>query len=226
MAYDTKACLVCGRERLVRRGSNKSGLCHSCSAKKSHPPKEMSQGYTRGEWIGRVKGAFYYWATCPQCGLQRWARVSKIGDIYSRICVRCANNSLKKKQLQGWGDKNTNWKGGRFINPAGYVEIKLAPGNPFYPMANKSGYILEHRLVMAQSLGRYLTAKEIVHHKGIRYSGLANKADNLRDNLELTATLGVHSSNHSKGYRDGFQSGYTDGLASVQAIIDENCIQG
>lgn len=66
--------------------------------------------------------------------------------------------------LQGEYRPGTHWNGGRRKSD-GYIDILVREDNPFYSMANKQGYIPEHRLVMAQHLGRPLLRTEIVHHR-------------------------------------------------------------
>ena len=51
--------------------------------------------------------------------------------------------------------------------------------NPKHPMARKTGYVLEHRLIMAEHLGRILQEDEHVHHKN------GNRLDNRIRNLEI-----------------------------------------
>lgn len=65
--------------------------------------------------------------------------------------------------------------GGKLIMQDGYVMIK----RPDHPFSNSHGYVFEHRLVMESHLGRYLTKKEIVHHKNQIID------DNRIENLQL-----------------------------------------
>jgi len=73
------------------------------------------------------------------------------------------------------GANSPNWRGGRVLNDQGYAQIRA----PRHPRATGSGYVLEHRLVMEASLGRYLLRGETVHHKN------GDKQDNRLTNLEL-----------------------------------------
>jgi hypothetical protein len=57
----------------------------------------------------------------------------------------------------------------------GYVLV----WEPDHPNAKKGGWILEHRLVMSQELGRPLMPHEEIHHKN------ADRADNRKENLEV-----------------------------------------
>lgn len=73
------------------------------------------------------------------------------------------------------------WKGGRMLTGDGYVAVKVARSGPYAVMANRHGYVLEHRLAMAISLGRPLESHETVHHiNGIRTD---NRIENLQHRM-------------------------------------------
>jgi hypothetical protein len=88
------------------------------------------------------------------------------------------------------GEAHSQWKGGRSIDGKGYYKLNINLIEPqFHCMCDKSGWVLEHRYIMAVYLGRPLTRKEIIHHKD------HNKSNNDVSNLELT-TRGDHMRSH------------------------------
>lgn len=80
----------------------------------------------------------------------------------------------KKRTHDQSGDKNPNWVGGK-SNREKYILILMTN----HPNTDNRGYVAEHRLVMEEHLGRYLTKDEIVHH--INH----NQQDNHIENLQL-----------------------------------------
>lgn len=77
----------------------------------------------------------------------------------------------------------------------GYIIVLVQEDHPFFSMATPSSsgssfYIQEHRLIMAQHLGRALRPTEIVHHEN------EDKTDNRIENLRLFEDWGEHSTYH------------------------------
>ena len=135
--------------------------------------------------IGR-KGTYrFIWQACEGCGKERWVIIYKHKPV-SVLCHPCAMNTPEYKAEQSErsrGNKSPTWRGGCKKTKQGYIHIWLSRDDFFYPMANSRGYVPEHRLIVAQALGRCLQKWEIVHHK----NGV--KADNrYPDNLFLTMT--------------------------------------
>lgn len=145
---------------------------------------EIKVGHFPSRPHGRV-----VWVACPVCERQRWveARVTGKAKIENQRCRSCRTKRLWQTGI--WdrnlvGTRNHNWKGGRQVDRQGYIRVLIYPDDPWYSMGIKRGdvqtrWILEHRLVMAQSLNRPLLKTEHVHHKN------GDKADNRIENLEL-----------------------------------------
>lgn len=120
----------------------------------------------------------FVWVACLQCGKERWVQLLK-GKPRNPHCRKCFADERR----------NSWWKGGSsHKNKAGYVLKRLAPNDPFYGMVfeERHPYVMEHRYVMAQQLGRCLMQDEKVHH----INGI--KDDNRPGNLEL-----ISQSSHS-----------------------------
>jgi len=69
----------------------------------------------------------------------------------------------------------------------GYVMQKT----PSHPKANSRGYVAEHRLVMENSINRYLNSDEVVHHMD------HVRGNNKIQNLELVVNQSAHAKSHT-----------------------------
>lgn len=131
----------------------------------------------RSEDLGyRAKSHKYIWAACAKCGEPRWVMLVR-GIPKSARCHPCSHER---------GEKNPNWKKGWFLDYRGYLILRLQPDHPYFKMTDGRGYVREHRLVMAQNVGRPLDRWEVVHHR----NGL--KDDNRIENLELLPNATSH----------------------------------
>lgn len=121
-------------------------------------------------------------------GLKRLAE--RYGCSRQTVCNRMREAGIPTHPQHSCpGEKNPFWRGGRWIDPDGYVMI----WKPGHPHASKASYVREHRLVMEEKLGRYLDPKEVVHH----LNGV--KDDNRPENLELFSCNADHLRKELKG---------------------------
>lgn len=94
----------------------------------------------------------------------------------------CSRSCLGKSRI---GSRNSCWRGGKLERSDGYIFI-YKPEHPY----TVDNYVMEHRLVMEEKLGRYLKTKEKVHH----INGIKN--DNRLENLELLLNQSEHVKRH------------------------------
>ena len=114
--------------------------------------------------------------------LQQRVVAERFGCHVATIERACRDNGLQTQRTgPRSGEKHTNWRGGLTLRKGYWYRYQ-----PAHPLATKSGYVLEHRLVVEATLGRHLTRDEVVHHRnGIR-------ADNRPENLEVFQTNADH----------------------------------
>ena len=123
----------------------------------------------KGSEIGKNPNMYYVKTICVDCGEVRWSPKMVVNrEGFSGRCRKCANKIINNNNSKGW----------HYVS-GGYVEVKLHKDDPYYDMANRRGYVLEHRLVMARKLGRCLRPSEVVHHKN------HIRSDNRECNLTL-----------------------------------------
>lgn len=128
--------------------------------------------------MGKVK------RICEVCGKEFYTIPYIVKQGWGKFCSKkCRGQWLAKNKR---GQNSPTWKDGREIDKGGYILVWISPDSPFYPMVDSRGYVREHRLVVAQSLGRCLKSYEIVHHiNGIR-------DDNRIENLQLLSSQVEH----------------------------------
>lgn len=138
---------------------------------------------------------------CAVCGREVYKPNAWLKKIKVPTCSTHCNGVLRSQELvkhshkgrAAWtaestksfikkmsGAKNPAWKGGvtYFRKHGNYAPIKYVRcPKEFLAMARKDGYVMEHRLIMAQSLGRTLLRTEVVHH--VNHDPTDNRIENL-----------------------------------------------
>jgi len=143
---------------------------------------------------------------CPICNKQFFTYPHRIkdkrGQFCSKTCKYIAGHTDKTKKLMSKLSKGRPaWNKGKIV-PAlrkprtkitldkdGYVLI-YKPEHPFAKGSTNKIYVLKHRFVMEQHIGRYLKPTEIVHHIN------KNRQDNSIENLILFPSNSAHIKFH------------------------------
>lgn len=179
------------RRRYLRQLTD-SLLCYNCSMKRITLEQAISEGWYRPN----LKNGLCH------CGCGKQTKIStmssrKKGSLkghHNRFVLGHGSEHLNRGNPNPpSGEDHPNWKGG-IRKSRGYVEVFIRKDHPMSCMRSKAGYIREHRLVMAEFLGRPLTSDEVVHHKN------KIKDDNRIENLEIL-TKEKHTELHNKEYR-------------------------
>ena len=132
--------------------------------------------------------------TCDLCERRMYRRPSTLVANAGKYCSRaCRNKAHPLIGPRPWmnmkGPRNPAWKGGvtfkRQKGNYGRVRYVRCP-TAYLPMARSDGYVMEHRLVMARTLGRLLSRTEVVHHID------HNTLNNAPANLMLFSSNGEH----------------------------------
>lgn len=167
---------ACGRVVPKRSISTPDGLLLASD--------QMYQDDTGQWWVPRSGGerARCHPSDCHRCGTRfvpyptgKKTKAHCTHQCYSD-CKREGNHENPDRIKRG--PDNHQWKGGR-IKRRGYVLVYAPDHHSIVGRGTQRKYVLEHRLVMEEMLGRPMLANETVHH----VNGITD--DNRPENLEL-----------------------------------------
>jgi hypothetical protein len=168
--YAVRDCAVCGKQFKPKRVGQQACSRECSGSLRRRPPR-----------------------ICPGCG-KTFISVSSRQVTCSRACRGAVRREPRNEMCKACGKPLpfNRYRGKIYCSPAcrsgpigtrknttgGYVLIKAGKG---YPGADHRGYLMEHRYVMQEHLGRPLLATESVHHKD------GDRHNNRLENLELWA---------------------------------------
>lgn len=204
-----KACESCGKPYQTHRpeAAKRNQFCLECLQERRKTPRPHKPMSERKVTL----------MACPECERQFYLPNAYLEKATTHYCSRECNGKARGREWMkhGWkgplavspevrkasalkGEKNPAWKGGvtyrkrkgNYANQSiKYVRCPVE----FISMARADGYVMEHRLVVAQALGRPLLRTEVVHHKN------HDATDNRLANLELFASNRDHKIYEHRG---------------------------
>jgi hypothetical protein len=111
-------------------------------------------------------------------GLSQYA-IGKQLRMSQAVISRVLRRAGLPTAIKADGARHGRWRGGITTSGEGYVLEMVPDSDTMAEMRTRSGYVMQHRLVMARALGRPLSPKESVHHIN------GDKRDNRLENLQL-----------------------------------------
>lgn len=121
-------------------------------------PYESNTYFSLFLYKGKTRNRIWIKAKCSTCGKETFQDIANSKKANRCFCSRDC-------QTKGHSGKNSpSWQGGRKLKRKNDPKSSVLIYNPSHPNCNRDGYICEHRLIVEESIGRYLEKTELIHH--------------------------------------------------------------